>query len=112
MEPTRVASAVRLPVTHRELVVRNRGQVRVLLADVTPVPANLLSICGVGPLVAAKILGEVRDVGRFSTAAAFASYSGTAPIPASSGTIIRHRLHRGATNLNDPLGGDGRARTR
>lgn len=60
-------------------------------------PANLLSICGVGPLVAAKILGEVRDVGRFSSAAAFASYCGAAPIPASSGTIVRHRLHRGAT---------------
>jgi hypothetical protein len=58
-------------------------------------PANLLSICGVGPLVAAKILGEVRDVGRFSSASAFAAYSGTAPIPASSGTVIRHRLHRG-----------------
>jgi transposase len=58
-------------------------------------PANLLAICGVGSLVAAKILGEVRDVSRFSSAAAFASYSGTAPIPASSGTVIRHRLHRG-----------------
>jgi transposase len=67
-------------------------------------PANLLSICGVGPLVAAKILGEVRDVGRFSSAAAFASYCGAAPIPASSGTIIRHRLHRGGNRqLNRAL---------
>ena len=67
-------------------------------------PANLLSICGVGPLVAAKILGEVRDVARFSSAAAFASYSGTAPVPASSGTIIRRRLHRGGNRqLNRAL---------
>ena len=67
-------------------------------------PANLLSICGVGPLVAAKILGEVRDVARFSSAAAFASYSGTAPIPASSGRIIKHRLHRGGNRqLNRAL---------
>jgi len=58
----------------------------------------------VGPLVAAKILGEVRDVGRFSSPAAFASYSGTAPIPASSGTVIRHRLHRGGNRqLNRAL---------
>jgi len=57
-------------------------------------PANLLAICGVGPLVAAKILGEARDVGRFSSSSAFASYAGTAPIPASSGTVIRHRLDR------------------
>jgi transposase len=48
-------------------------------------PANLLAICGVGPLVAAKILGEVRDVGRFSSPAAFASYSGTAPIRPRAG---------------------------
>jgi transposase len=67
-------------------------------------PANLLAICGVGPLVAAKILGEVRDVRRFSSPAAFASYSGTAPIPASSGTVIRHRLHRGGNRqLNRAL---------
>ena len=67
-------------------------------------PGNLLSICGVGSLVAAKILGEVRGVGRFSSAAAFASYSGTAPIPASSGTVIRHRLHRGGNRqLNRAL---------
>jgi transposase len=67
-------------------------------------PANLLSICGVGPLVAAKILGEVRDVRRFSSPSAFAAYSGTAPIPASSGTVIRHRLHRGGNRqLNRAL---------
>ena len=54
--------------------------------------------------MAAKILGEVRDVRRFPSASAFASYSGTAPIPASSGTVIRHRLHRGGNRqLNRAL---------
>ena len=57
-----------------------------------------------GPLVAAKILGEARDVGRFSSSSAFASYAGTAPIPASSGTVIRHRLDRGGNRqLNRAL---------
>jgi len=85
------------------------GEIGAVERDITSAldqvaPANLLSICGVGPLVAAKILGEVRDVGRFSSAAAFASYCGTAPIPASSGTIIRHRLHRGGNRqLNRAL---------
>ena len=85
------------------------GEIGALEREITSLldqaaPANLLSICGVGPLVAAKILGEVRDVARFSSAAAFASYSGTAPIPASSGTIIRHRLHRGGNRqLNRAL---------
>lgn len=67
-------------------------------------PAHLLSICGVGTLVGAKILGEVRDVRRFSSNAAFAAYAGTAPIPASSGTVVRHRLHRGGNRqLNRAL---------
>ena len=85
------------------------GEIGALEREITAVldqaaPANLLSICGVGPLVAAKILGEVRDVGRFSSASAFAAYSGTAPIPASSGTVIRHRLHRGGNRqLNRAL---------
>lgn len=65
---------------------------------------HLLSICGVGTLVAAKILGEVRDIKRFSSVAAFAAYAGTAPIPASSGTVVRHRLHRGGNRqLNRAL---------
>ena len=85
------------------------GEIAALECEITAslddaAPANLLGICGVGPLVAAKILGEVRDVARFSSPAAFASYSGTAPIPASSGTVIRHRLHRGGNRqLNRAL---------
>lgn len=41
-------------------------------------PTRLLAICGVGPIVAAKILGETHDVGRFSSAAAFAAHAGVA----------------------------------
>ena len=37
-------------------------------------------------------LGTVGDVGRFPTKAHFASYSGTAPVEASSGEVVRHRL--------------------
>jgi transposase len=45
---------------------------------------HLLAIRGVGPIVAAKILGETRDVRRFRSAAAYAAHTGTAPVPASS----------------------------
>ena len=85
------------------------GEIGALEREITTVldraaPANLLTICGVGTLVAAKILGEVRDVQRFSSSSAFAAYSGTAPIPATSGTVIRHRLHRGGNRqLNRAL---------
>ena len=65
---------------------------------------NLLAICGVGPIVAAKILGETRGVERFRTAAAYAAHTGTAPLPASSGQTNRHRLNRGGNRqLNRAL---------
>jgi transposase len=65
---------------------------------------HLLAICGVGPIVAAKILGETRDVRRFRGAAAYAAHTGTAPIPASSGRTQRHRLNRGGNRqLNRAL---------
>ncbi len=67
-------------------------------------PTRLLEICGVGAIVAAKILGETRGVERFPTAAAFASHTGTAPLPASSGQTTRHRLNRGGNRqLNRAL---------
>ena len=58
---------------------------------------HLLAICGVGSIVAAKILGETRGVRRFRSAAAYAAHTGTAPVPASSGRVRRHRLNRAAT---------------
>ncbi|MGH7477898.1 MAG: IS110 family transposase [Longimicrobiales bacterium] len=65
---------------------------------------HLLAICGVGPIVAAKILGETRGVGRFRNAAAYAAHTGTAPVPASSGRTHRHRLNRGGNRqLNRAL---------
>jgi transposase len=66
--------------------------------------SRLQSICGVGSIVAAKILGETHDVGRFPSGAAFAAHAGASPIPASSGTTTRHRLNRGGNRqLNRAL---------
>jgi transposase len=53
---------------------------------------SLTEIFGIGPILAARIIGTVGDVGRFPTKAHFASYSGTAPVEASSGEVVRHRL--------------------
>lgn len=56
---------------------------------------SLTDLPGVGTIVAARIIGEVRDVRRFATRDRFARANGTAPIPASSGERVRHRLSRG-----------------
>ncbi|CAN5540364.1 MAG: IS110 family transposase [Chloroflexi bacterium] len=47
----------------------------------------------------AFILGWTRDVTRFPTAAHYASYNGTAPREASSGSRIRHRVNRGGNRM-------------
>jgi transposase len=56
---------------------------------------TLTRIFGIGPILAATILGTVGDMGRFPTKAHFASYAGTAPVEASSGVVVRHRLSLG-----------------
>jgi transposase len=45
-------------------------------------------------VVAARILADVGDVARFADRNRFASWTGTAPLDASSGEHLRHRLSR------------------
>ena len=56
---------------------------------------SLTGIYGIGTLTAAEILAEVGDPARFATKDRFAMANGTAPIEASSGRVVRHRLNRG-----------------
>ena len=64
----------------------------------------LLTLPGVGVLVAAKLIGETGDIGRFRSADAFAALAGVAPIPASSGQTQHLRLNRGGNRqLNRAL---------
>ncbi|HEV7935736.1 MAG TPA: transposase, partial [Actinomadura sp.] len=55
---------------------------------------GLLELYGLGPVGAARVLGEVVDVTRFPTRNHWASWNGTAPLDASSGDHNRHRLSR------------------
>ncbi|HYZ38154.1 MAG TPA: IS110 family transposase, partial [Pseudonocardiaceae bacterium] len=66
--------------------------------------STLTQLHGIGNLLAGKILARVGDIDRFRSAAAFASYTGTAPIEVSSGDVVRHRLSRaGDRQLNSCL---------
>lgn len=56
---------------------------------------QLLVERGIGPLIAAKLLGEIAGVHRFSSDAKLARMAGCAPIPVSSGRTDRYRLDRG-----------------
>jgi transposase len=65
---------------------------------------SLVQLFGVGTVLAATFLGEVGDVRRFPTKHHFAAHTGTAPLEASSGQVVRHRLSRvGDRKLNHAL---------
>ena len=59
--------------------------------------SHLMDLHGVGPVVAARVLADVGDVTRFADRNRFASWTGTAPLDASSGEQNRHRLSRAGT---------------
>ena len=69
-------------------------------AAVTDSGTTLTDLCGVGALTAGKILGRVGTIDRFRSAAAFATYTGTAPIDVSSGDVVRLRLSRAGGRLD------------
>ncbi len=56
--------------------------------------STLMELPGVGPVVAARTLADTGDVARFADRNRFASWTATAPIEASSGEVVRHRLSR------------------
>ena len=73
-------------------------------AAVAASATTLTEIFGVGPIVAAMLIGFSGDPTRFTTASRYAAYTGTAPIEFSSGGRTTHRLsRRGNRRLNHAL---------
>lgn len=93
---------------HLADIERLDAEIATMRQRITSAVANsgtaLVELHGVGPVVAAMILGQVGDIGRFRTRAQFANYNGTAPIEASSANTNRHRLNpRGNRALNHAI---------
>jgi transposase len=77
---------------------------RRITAAVSAADTTVTDIYGVGPIVAAYLIGYTGDIGRFPTKAHYARYNATAPLNASSGPKPRHRLNdRGNRQLNHAL---------
>lgn len=77
------------------------AQLDALVRQVAP---NLLDHVGIGPVVAAQVIVSWSHRGRVRSEAAFAKLGGVAPIEASSGLVVRHRLNRsGDRQLNRAL---------
>ena len=79
----------------RELTLAINRLEREITELVEQIAPQLLTEPGFGPLIAAKLVGEIAGAKRFATAAKPARAAGVAPIPASSGNTQRHRLDQG-----------------
>jgi transposase len=71
---------------------RYEQQIAILVEQIAP---GLRAQPGLGALTAAQILLSWSHAGRLPSEATFAALAGVAPIPASSGQTVRHRLNRG-----------------
>jgi transposase len=119
-----LAKAARLRISptlgseHRATTITIRASARRALAledeaselqrEIEPIVARiapmLMAEMGVGAIVAAQILCAYSHPGRIRSEAAFAALGGIAPVPASSGQTVRHRLNRsGDRQLNRAL---------
>jgi transposase len=97
-----------LALEHLDDLRRLDDQMRVskrrIAEAITASATSLTDIFGVGPVVAAMLIGYTGDVTRFRSRDHFAAYTGTAPIEVSSGGRITHRLsRRGNRQLNHAL---------
>jgi transposase len=79
----------------RELTRATKELYDKLAGLVKQVAPQLLAEPGIGVLLAAKFIGEIAGIDRFSSDAQLARLAGCAPIPVSSGRSDRHRLDPG-----------------
>ena len=79
----------------RELSRATKDLYDKIAALVKEVAPQLLAEPGIGVLLAAKFIGEIAGIDRFSSDAQLARLAGCAPIPASSGRSDRYRLDPG-----------------
>jgi len=88
----------------QQLIMEERELAREIETLTRKLAPQLLYQPGVGPLLAAQVVLSWSHTGRIRSEAAFARLAGVAPIPASSGLTIRHRLDRsGDRQLNRAL---------
>jgi len=88
----------------RRFDVQMRDTRKKLAVVVRAAGTTVTEIFGVGPVVAATVIGVVVDVSRFPGRDHFAAYNGTAPIEVSSGNRKIYRLsRRGNWRLNHAI---------
>ena len=88
----------------RRIDAQMRDTKKKLTTAVRASGTTLTEIFGVGPVIAATVIGCARDISRFPDRDHFAAYNGTAPIEVSSGSRKIYRLsRRGNRRLNHAI---------
>ena len=86
---------------HDQALVELHGRIE---QAVTAAGTSVTDVFGVGPIVACYLIGYSGDVRRFPSPGHYARYNATAPIEASSGPKVRHRLNpNGNRQLNHAI---------
>jgi transposase len=85
----------------RRIDIQRRDIQHKLATTVRASGTTVTEIFGVGPAVAAAVIGDTGDISRFASKDHFAAYNGTAPVEVSSGNRVVHRLSlRGNRRMN------------
>jgi transposase len=104
VEAARCELAAALLDDLRRIDTRMRETRKKLAVAVAAAGTSMTGLFGVGPVIAAAVIGDVRDVSRFPGRDHFAAYNGTAPIEVSSGQRKVYRLsRRGNRRLNHAI---------
>jgi transposase len=110
LEPTTPTEQVRYDLATelledlRRLDAQLKASHKRIKEAVTVSGTSVTEIYGIGPMIAAELIGYSGDVGRFANRDAYASYNGTAPVEFSSGGRTVHRVsERGCRMLNHAL---------
>ncbi|MGI9577128.1 MAG: transposase, partial [Microthrixaceae bacterium] len=109
-EPDTEAQRVRLELVAellddiRRLDTQLKASHRRIRSAVAASGTSVTELFGVGPIIAASLVGYSGDIGRFANRDAYAAYNGTAPVDYSSaGRTVRRLSKRGNRRLNHAI---------
>ena len=89
---TRYDLAVELLDEIRKLDAQLKASHRRIRAAIAASATTMTDIFGIGPIIAAMLIGYTGDIARFRDRDHYAAYNGTAPVEFSSGGRTVHRL--------------------
>ena len=104
VEQLRYELAVELLDDIRRLDDQLKASHKRIRAAVMASGTSVTDLFGVGPIIAAMLIGYTGDIARFRNRDHYAAYNGTAPVEFSSGGRTVHRLSkRGNRHLNHAI---------